>query len=178
MANIIDAIGTLVDGSVYDIDSAPRFPLGRTITTDDGKTFVYVKATANLVAGTAYKLAPISIATATAGAGKITISATTPTINTVVTPVDIAGALVKVTDSGSNVKGVFGIKNAAQSSTSIVADVPGVVATDTIAGINSNTPAVCGGAVESGKTQGTPLTAIASGKYGWVMALNAIAASA
>lgn len=177
MANKIDAYGTLVDGNMYDVDDAPRFPLGRTITTDDGKTFVYVKATADLTAGTTYKLAPITISTATAGNGKITISATAPTIKTIVSDVDIAGALVKVTDTDSNVKGVFGIKNAAISGDNIVADVDGVVATDTIAGINSKTPCVCGGGVESGKTQGTPFVAIASGKYGWVMAQNSIAAS-
>lgn len=178
MANQIDTYGRLVDGSVYDVDDAPRFPLGRTITTDDGKTFVYAKAVAALAAGTAYKLAPITITTATASAGKVTISATTPTINTYVTPVDLAGALIKVTDTNSAVKGVFGIKNAAQSSTNIVADCDKVVATDTIAGINSRTPAVCGGAVEAGKSQGTPLTAIASGKYGWILVQDAIAASA
>lgn len=181
MANIIDAIGTLVDGSMYDVDDAPRFPLGRTVTTDDGKTFVYVKATAALAAGTAYKVAPITISTASATAkGKISITATTPTILTTVTPADIAGALVKVTDTNSNVLGVFGIKNAALgASSNIVADCDGVGAsTDTLAGIADNTPAVCGGSPASGKTQGTPLTAIASGKYGWVMLQNPIAASA
>ena len=178
MANTIDVNGVLVDGSVYEVDTAPRFPLGRTITTDDGKTFVYAKAVAALTAGTAYKLAPISIATATAGAGKITISATTPTINTYVGPADIEGALIKVTDSGSNVKGVFGIKGAYSSSTNIIAECEAVEATDTIAGVNSHTPAVCGGSPTSGKTQGTPLTAIASGSYGWIMVQDAIAASA
>ena len=181
MANKIDAIGTLVDGNPYEVDDAPRHPLGRTIATDDGKTFVYVKATAALTAGTAYKVAPITIGTASVtGVGKISITATTPTILTAVAPEDVAGALVKVTTSGSAVRGVFGIKNAALgASSNIVADCDGVLAsTDTLTGIADNTPAVCGGSPTSGKTQGTPLTAIASGKYGWVMLQNPIAASA
>lgn len=177
MANKYDMC-TLVDGSLYDVDDAPKNALGRTVTTDDGKTFVYVKATANITAGTAYKVAPISIVTATAGAGIITISATAPTIKTTIQAKDIAGALVKVTDTNSAVKGVFGISQAYDSGDNIIATVDGVVATDTIAGVNSNNPAVCGGTVSAGKTQGTPLTTIASGKYGWVMLQNPIAASA
>lgn len=181
MANKYDVNGKLVDGSLYDVDDAPKNPLGFTTTTDDGKTFAYVKATAALTAGTSYKVAPITIGTASVtGVGKISVTATTPTILTTVTPADLAGALVKVTTSGSAVRGVFGLKNLALgASSNIVADCDGVLAaTDTVAGIADNTPAVCGGAVESGKTQGTPLTSIASGKYGWVMLQNPIAASA
>lgn len=181
MANKIDAYGTLVDGDIYQVDDTPRFPLGRTISTDDGKSFAYVKATAALTAGTAYKVAPITIGTASVtGVGKISVSATTPTIITTVAPVDLEGALVKITTSGSAVRGVFGLKNVARGAGStITADCEGVLAaTDTAAGIADNVPAVCGGSVSAGKTQGTPFTAIASGKYGWVMLQNPISASA
>lgn len=171
--------GQLVEGSIYDVDTTPKYKLGKTISTDDGKTFAYVKATANLAAGTAYKVAGLKIGTvAQDGAGKIKISVTTPTILTTVAPEDVLGALVKVTDSNSAVKGVYAIESASADATYIYAPIKAVEATDTIAGVNCETPAFCGGTVASGKSQGTPLTAIASGKYGWVMLVNPIAASA
>lgn len=172
-------INSLVEGSLYDVDTAPKYKLGKTVTTDDGKTFAYVKATANLTAGTAYKVGSLAIGTvAQDGAGKIKITATTPTIITSTKGADVEGALVKVTDSDSNVKGVFAIEGASDNGIAIFAPLACVETTDTIAGVASNTPAFCGGAVSSGKAQGTPMVAIASGKYGWVLLQSPDAVSA
>ena len=169
----------LVEGSIYDVDDAPKYKLGKTVTTDDGKTFAYVKATAALTAGTAYKVASLTLTTvAQNGADSITITATSPTIITNTKGDDVNGALVKVVDTNSNLKGIYAIEGASDNGTAIFAPLKGVVASDTITGINSNTPAFCGGATSSGKAQGTPLVAIASGKYGWVLLLNPDAVSA
>lgn len=173
-----DANGQLVDGSFYDVDDAPKYKLGKTVCTDDGKTFAYVKATAALTAGTSYKVGSLAIGTiAQDGDGKAQITATTPTIITSVKGADVEGALVSITDADSNVK-VVAIESASDNGTKIFARIPGVKSTDTLAGVASNTPAFAGGAVSSGKTQGTPLTAIASGKYGWVLLQNPNAVSA
>lgn len=172
-------INSLVDGNLYVVDDAPKYKLGKLVHTDDGKTYAYVKATAALVAGTTYKVGSLAIGTvAQDGADTIKISATTPTIITTVSADDVNGALVKVTDTNSAVKGVFEINNAYSDGTYIRAKIKGVVATDTIAGVNTTSPNFCGGAVSSGKAQGTPFTAIASGKYGWVLLQSPDAVSA
>ena len=174
-----DANAQLVEGSLYDVDDAPKYKLGKTITTDDGKTFAYVKATAALTAGTSYKVGSLAIGTvAQDGAGKIKITVTTPTIITTVKGADVEGALVKVTDTNSNVKGVFAIEGASDNGTAIFAPLACVEATDTLAGVATTTANFCGGAVSSGKAQGTPLVAIASGKYGWVLLQSPDAVSA
>ena len=174
-----DANGQLLDGNFYDVDDAPKHKLGKTVSTDDGKVFAYVKATANLTAGTAYKVGSLAIGTvAQDGAGKITVTATVPTIITNVKGEDVNGALVKVTDKDSVVKGVFAIEGAYDNGTAIFANLAGVETTDTIAGVASNTPAFAGGSPTSGKAQGTPLTDIASGKYGWVLMQDPLAVSA
>lgn len=173
-----DANAQLVEGSIYDVDDAPKYKLGKTITTDDGKTFAYVKATAALTAGTTYKVGSLAIGTvAQDGAGKIKISATTPTIITTVKGADVEGALVKITDADSNVV-VAPIESAIEDTTYIYGIVKGVKATDTLAGVATTTPNFCGGAVSSGKAQGTPMVAIASGKYGWVLLQSPDAVSA
>lgn len=171
--------GQLVEGNFYDVDTAPKYKLGKVVSTDDGKTFAYVKATANLTAGTTYKVASLAIGTVAAnGAGKARISATTPTIITNVVAADVEGALISVTDTNSNVK-VYPIEAATDDgATYIYANIPAVKSTDTLAGVASNTPAFAGGAVSAGKLQGTPLTAIASGKYGWVLLQDPLAVSA
>lgn len=171
--------GQLVEGNFYDVDTAPKYKLGKVVSTDDGKTFAYVKATADLTAGTTYKVASLAIGTVIAnGAGKARISATTPTIITNVDGADVEGALISVTDANSNVN-VYPIETATDDGTTyIYANIPAVKATDTLAGVASNTPAFAGGAVSSGKLQGTPLTAIASGKYGWVLLQDPLAVSA
>lgn len=175
-----DANGQLVDGGFHAVDDAPKYKLGKLVSTDDGKTFAYVKAGADLVAGTTYKVGSINVATAAYENGQVKITATAPTIITNVKGADVEGALIKVTDSESNVKGVFAIEAASDNGTAIFARLGGVeiAATDTFAGIASNTPAIAGGAVSSGKTQGTPLAAIATGKYGWVLLQNPDAVSA
>ena len=171
--------GQLVEGSFYDVDTAPKYKLGKTVCTDDGKTFAYVKATANLTAGTSYKVGSLAIGTVQQnGAGQAKISATTPTIITNVSAADVEGALIKVTDTNSNVS-VYPIESATDDGASyIYATIPAVKATDTLAGVASNTPAFAGGAVTEGKSQGTPLVAIASGKYGWVLIQDPLAVSA
>lgn len=175
-----DANAQLVEGGVYDVDDTPKYKLGKTITTDDGKTFAYVKATAALTAGTTYKVGSLAIGTVVQdGADKIKISATTPTIITNVTGADVEGALVKVTDTNSVVKGVFAIEGATDDGSAyIYAPLKGVETTDTVAGVATTTANFCGGAVSSGKAQGTPLVAIASGKYGWVLLQSPDAVSA
>ena len=50
-----DANAQLVEGGVYDVDDAPKYKLGKTITTDDGKTLL-IKATADLTAELLIKL--------------------------------------------------------------------------------------------------------------------------
>ena len=77
--------------------------------------------------------------------------------NVIVAPIESA------TDDGSTY--IYGIVN-------------GVKTTDTIAGVATTTPNFCGGAVSSGKAQGTPMVAIASGKYGWVLLQSPDAVSA
>ena len=174
-----DANAQLVEGSVYDVDDAPKYKLGKTITTDDGKTFAYVKATAALTAGTTYKVGSLAIGTVIQdGEGKIKISATTPTIITNVKGADVEGALIKITDTNSNVV-VAPIESATDDgATYIYGVVKGVKATDTLAGVATTTANFCGGAVSSGKAQGTPMVAIASGKYGWVLLQSPDAVSA
>ena len=40
-------INSLVEGSLYDVDTAPKYKLGKTVTTDDGKdVFVHFSAIA------------------------------------------------------------------------------------------------------------------------------------
>lgn len=173
-----DANAQLVEGSVYDVDDAPKYKLGKTITTDDGKTFAYVKATAALTAGTTYKVGSLAIGTvAQDGEGKVKISATTPTIITNVKGADVEGALIKITDTDSNVV-VAPIESATEDTTYIYGVVKGVKATDTLAGVATTTPNFCGGGVSSGKAQGTPMVSIASGKYGWVLLQSPDAVSA
>ena len=174
-----DANAQLVEGSVYDVDDAPKYKLGKTITTDDGKTFAYVKATAALTAGTTYKVGSLAIGTVVQdGEGKIKISATTPTIITNVKGADVEGALIKITDTDSNVT-VAPIESATDDgATYIYGVVKGVTTTDTLAGVATTTANFCGGAVSSGKAQGTPMVSIASGKYGWVLLQSPDAVSA
>lgn len=173
-----DANAQLVEGGVYDVDDAPKYKLGKTITTDDGKTFAYVKATAALTAGTTYKVGSLAIGTVIQdGEGKIKISATTPTIITSVKGADVEGALIKITDADSNVV-VAPIESATEDATYIYGVVKGVKTTDTLAGVATTTANFCGGGVSSGKAQGTPMVAIASGKYGWVLLQSPDAVSA
>ena len=174
-----DANAQLMEGSIYDVDDAPKYKLGKTICTDDGKTFAYVKATAALTAGTTYKVGSLAIGTVTQdGEGKIKISATTPTIITNVKGADVEGALIKITDAQSNVV-VAPIESATDDGeTYIYGVVKGVKTTDTLAGVATTTANFCGGAVSSGKAQGTPMVAIASGKYGWVLLQSPDAVSA
>lgn len=173
-----DTNAQLVEGSLYDVDDAPKYKLGKTITTDDGKTFAYVKATDALTAGTTYKVGSLAIGTVQQdGEGKVKISATTPTIITSVKGADVEGALIKITDTNSNVI-VAPIESASEDATYIYGVVKGVKATDTLAGVATTTANFCGGGVSSGKAQGTPLTAIASGKYGWVLLQSPDAVSA
>ena len=43
----------LVEGSLNQIDDAPRYPLGTRVHDANGREYVYVKATASLTPGTA-----------------------------------------------------------------------------------------------------------------------------
>lgn len=172
-----DANGQLVEGGFHNVDDAPKYKLGKTVCTDDGKTFAYIKASANLTAGTGYKVGSANVTSAEydAATGSVKVTGTAPTIITTIKGADIEGALVNVAG-----KGVYAIKSASDNGTAIFATLDGIeiASTDTFSGVVSNTPAIAGGSVTSGKAQGTPLVDIASGKYGWVLMQDPLAVSA
>ena len=45
MASTIDKT-ILVEGGLYNVDTAPRYPLGFEVEDDNGKKYRYIKATA------------------------------------------------------------------------------------------------------------------------------------
>ena len=49
----------LVDGPLTQVDDTARYPLGFEVTDENGKEYVYVKATAALTAGTAVAGLPV-----------------------------------------------------------------------------------------------------------------------
>lgn len=147
----------LVDGSVYDVDDAPKYPLGKIFEDTTGRTYEYVKATAALTAGTAVAAAGYTaVAGLTATDGGATFSGSTPAN---ATAKDLIGQLVKVTRSGS-VIGVFPVVDGEGTHLTI----PEVKAGDTIALV-----AYAGGLAGGTGTDVIPMTSIASGKYGFVL---------
>lgn len=166
MASNIDK-SILVNGSLYDVDSAPRYPLGFEVNDDHGKKYRYVKATAALTAGTAYGLAGFTAATMTAKDGGAAVSTTTP--NSAVSG-DLIGQLAKITRSG-DVIGVYPIvEDDWTSGTAHVVRIPEAKTGDTLALVSTNV-GLCGGSSSStaGDTNGIPLANIASGSYGFVL---------
>lgn len=158
--------GVLVDSNIYTVDDAPKFALGTEFKGIDGNTYRYVKATAALTAGTAYATGGYTAFTATATDGGATVTATTPS-STV--SGDLVGELVRVTRDGS-VVGVFPIESDEYNGTNHIVRIAGVKAGDTLAHVYTGV-GFAGGAASTkvGAINATPLTAIASGKYGFAL---------
>lgn len=173
MAYTIDN-NVLVNGPLTQVDDAPRYPLGYKVTDKNGKEYIYVKATSNLTAGTAATTASRSALTVTASSsfkGGFLASAATPALAT--TGFDgneLVGTLVKITDSNSNVKGLFPITGAEYNGTAYVVSCPEVEAGDTVAfGAGANIVAAGGAAsTKIGAINVVPIVSFASGKFGFV----------
>lgn len=166
MSANLEMNGVIVDSNLYTVDDAPKYALGTEFKGVDGGTYRYVKTSAALAAGTSYATAGFTAMTATATDGGATVTATTP--STTVSG-DLVGQLVKLTDTNSAVKGVFPIVEDIYDGTNHKVKIPEAVSTDTIALVQTGTGFAGGSASSSaGAINGTPLTAIASGKYGFV----------
>ena len=166
MASTIDKT-ILVEGGLYNVDTAPRYPLGFEVEDDNGKKYRYIKATAALTAGTSYGLAGFTAMTATAADGGAAVSTTTP--NSAVSG-DLVGQIVKVTRS-SSVIGAYPItEDIWTSGTAHTVKIPEVKSGDTLALVGTNV-GLCGGSASStaGDTNGIPMAPIASGSYGFVL---------
>lgn len=148
----------LVEGSVYDVDDAPKYPLGKVFEDTMGRTYEYVKATAALTAGTAVAAAGYTaLSNLTAKDGGATVAGSTPAG---ASAHDLVGQLIKVT-RGGNVLGVFPVVDAEGTSTLII---PEVKAGDTLALV-----AYAGGLAGGSGSDVVPMASIASGKYGFVL---------
>lgn len=172
MAYTIDK-NVLAEGPITQVDDAPRYPLGYKVTDKNGKEYVYVKASANLTAGTAVATAGRSALTVTdssAFKGGFKASASTPALAT--TGFDgneLAGTLVEITRS-STVLGLFPITGAEYTGSAYVVSCPEVEEGDTVAfGDGANIVSAGGTAsTKAGAINATPIVAIASGKFGFV----------
>lgn len=172
----------LVEGELNQVDDAPRYPLGTIVHDNLGREYVYVKATASLTAGTAVAGVARSAITVTASSafkGGFKASASTPTLATTGFDAnELIGTLVKVTDSDSNVKGLFPITGAEYTGSTYVVYCPEVEVGDTVA-FGAGSPVVTAGGTASAKGGATnciPLNAMTSGKYGFVMPKTVIEA--
>lgn len=181
MAYVIDD-NVLVDGPLTQVDDAPRYPLGYKVTDKNGREYTYVKATAALTAGTAVAGVARSALTVTASSsfkGGFKASASTPSLAT--TGFDgneLVGTLVKITDSNSNVKGLFPITGAEYTGSTYIVYCPEVDTGDTVA-FGAGAPVVTAGgsaSAKGGATNCIPLTAVASGKYAFVATVTVIEA--
>lgn len=171
----------LVDGPLTQVDDTPRYPLGFTVTDENGKEYVYVKATAALTAGTAVAGVARSALTVTSSSafdGGFLASASTPSLSTTsFNGNELKGTLVKITRSGT-VLGLFPITDATYDGTAYVISCPEVKAGDTVA-FGAGQPVVTAGGTASAKggaTNAMPIVAIASGKFGFVAKVPVIEA--
>ena len=182
MAYSIDK-SVLVEGPLTQVDTTPRYPLGYKVVDKNGKEYVYVKASANLVAGTAVATAgrsALTVVSSSAFNGGFKASASTPALAT--TGFDgneLVGTLVKITDADSNVKGLFPITGAEYDGTNYVVSCPEVEEGDTVAfGAGANIISAGGSASTSaGAVNATPIVAIASGSFGFVAPNSPVVAS-
>lgn len=171
----------LVDGPLTQVDDTARYPLGFTVTDENGKEYVYVKATAALTAGTAVAGVARSALTVTSSSafdGGFLASASTPSLaTTTFNGNELKGTLVKITRS-STVIGLFPITDAVYTGSAYKVFCPEVKAGDTVA-FGAGQPVVTAGGTASAKggaTNAMPITAIASGKYGFVAKVPVIEA--
>ena len=165
-----DTKGELIDGDIYRVDTTPKYPLGKTVLTSNGRVARYVKATAALTAGTSYALTGTSaIASLSAVDGGATIGAATPSTTNYD---DLVGELIKVTRSAS-VIGVYPIRAAVSGKIT----VPEVKSGDTLALVAYARTHAGGTASKAGAEQAAPVAPIASGSYGWVIEMPGVVAS-
>ena len=165
-----DTKGELIDGDIYRVDATPKYPLGKTVLTSNGRVARYVKATANLTAGTSYALSGTSaIASLTAVDGGATIGAATPSTTNYD---DLVGELISITRGGS-VIGVYPIRAAVSGKIT----VPEVKSGDSLALVAYARTHAGGTASKAGAEQGAPVAPIASGSYGWVIEMPSVVAA-
>lgn len=171
----------LVDGPLTQVDDTARYPLGFTVTDENGKEYVYVKATAALTAGTAVAGVARSALTVTSSSafdGGFLASASTPSLaTTTFNGNELKGTLVKITRSAT-VIGLFPITDAVYTGSAYKVFCPEVKTGDTVA-FGAGQPVVTAGGTASAKggaTNAMPITAIASGKYGFVAKVPVIEA--
>lgn len=171
----------LIDGPLTQVDDTARYPLGFTVTDENGKEYVYVKATAALTAGTAVAgvaRSALTVTSSSAFEGGFKASASTPSLSTTsFNGNELKGTLVKITRSGT-VLGLFPITDATYDGTAYVISCPEVKAGDTVA-FGAGQPVVTAGgsaSAKGGATNAMPITAIASGKYGFVAKVPVIEA--
>lgn len=174
MSANLEMNGVIVDSNLYTVDDAPKYALGTEFKGIDGNTYRYIKSSAALTAGTAYATAGYTAFTATATDGGATVTATTPSS---AVSGDLVGELVRITRDGS-VIGVFPITEDIYNGTNHIVKIAEAKAGDTLAHVYTGTGFAGGSASSSaGAINGTPLTAIASGKYGFVLVGQPIIAS-
>ena len=174
MSANLEMNGVIVDSNLYTVDDAPKFALGTEFKGVDGGTYRYIKSTAALAAGTSYATAGYTAMTATAVNGGATVTATTPSS---AVSGDLVGQFVKVTRSAA-VVGVYPIIEDIYDGTNHKVKIPEVLSGDTLALVSTGTGYAGSSASSSaGAINGTPLTAIASGKYGFVLLSQPVIAS-
>lgn len=174
MSANLEMNGVIVDSNLYTVDDTPKFALGTEFKGINGSTFRYIKSTAALAAGTPYATAGYTAMTASAVDGGATVSSTTPS-STV--SGDLVGQFVKVTRSAA-VVGVYPIIEDIYDGTNHKVKIPEVLSGDTLALVSTGTGYAGSSASSSaGAINGVPLTAIASGKYGFIRLNQPIIAS-
>ena len=171
----------LVEGSLNQIDDAPRYPLGTRVHDATGREYVYVKATASLTPGTAVagvKRSATTVVSSSAFDGGFKISASTPTLATTgFNANELKGTLVKITRSGTAI-GLFPITEAEYDGTNYVCHCSEVKSGDTVA-FGDGAPVVTAGGTASTKAGAinvVPISPLASGKYGFAIPVTVIAA--
>lgn len=164
MAYTIDK-NVLADGPLTQVDDAPRYPLGYKVTDKFGHDYIYVKATADLTAGSQVKVVGYTaIAASGVENGAIVLSGSTP-----------AGATAK--DLIGNAVIISGVAYPIVDGEGTKLVVPEVTASSSVTGFISYPYALAGGSASASDTAVTPITAITSGKYGFVALDTAAPAS-
>lgn len=165
----------LAEGLLEQVDIKPRYPLGFRTRDAEGREYVYVKAIENLTAGVpvlGVARTGLTIVSGSVSDRCFKISAAEPSLATDNFNVnELKGTLIKITDSNSQVKGVYPITDASYDGVRYLVVCPEVKTGDTVAFANGAPVVAAGGAssTDGGAINCIPITDMAEGTYGFVV---------
>ena len=165
----------LAEGLLEQVDTEPRYPLGFRTHDADGREYVYVKALADLTAGTAVAGVARSALTVTPGSvssGYFQVTAATPALaTTTFNANELKGTLIEIVDANGTGRGIYPITDASYDGVNYALTCPEIKNGDTVSFANG-APVVAAGGVsstEGGAINCTPISDIPEGKYGFVL---------